>query len=60
MTSFRENLIDRMIRIYGYESKITINFCRICETWEDNSWNNKCLSIMVQSHEAAPVFLEEE
>ena len=60
MTNFRESLIDRMIRIYGYEHEIVINFCHICETWEDNSWNNKCLSILVQSHEAAPVVFEKE
>lgn len=58
MTKFRESLIDRMIRIYGYEHKIVLDFCHLCEAWEDNDWNNKCLAILVESHEAEPVFEE--
>jgi hypothetical protein len=58
MTKFRESLIDRMIRIYGYEHKIVLDFCRLCEAWENNDWNNKRLAILVESHEAEPVFEE--
>lgn len=58
MTKFRESLIDRMIRIYGYEHKIVLDFCRLCEAWENNDWNNKSLAILVESHEAEPVFEE--
>ena len=59
MTNFRENLIDRMIRIYGYENPIVIEFCRMCESWEVNDWNNKCLAVLVDSHEAYPVVFED-
>ncbi len=48
----RENLMDRMIRIYGYENPIVIEFCRLCEEWEENDWNNKVLEILVSAHEA--------
>lgn len=48
----RENLMDRMIRIYGYENPIVIEFCRLCEEWEENDWNNKVLTILVEAHEA--------
>ena len=59
MTNFRENLIDRMIRIYGFENPIVIEFCRMCEAWEENDWNNKCLAVLVASHEESPIFDEE-
>ena len=60
MTKFRESLVNRMSRIYGYENKIVIDFCHLCEAWENNDWNNKCLAVLVESHEADPVIFEEE
>ena len=60
MTKFRESLADRLIYLYGYENKIVIDFCRLCEAWADNDWNNKCLAVLVESHEADPVIFEEE
>ena len=54
MTAYRENLIDRMIAIYGLENPIVIEFARMCETWEDNEWNDKVMRIMVEAHEASP------
>ena len=59
MTKFRENLIDRMIKIYGYEHEIVLEFCRLCENWESNVWNDKCLEIVVEAHEAEPMIFEE-
>ena len=59
MTNFRENLLDRMIRIYGLENPIVIDFAEWCERWEENEWNNKALTILVEAHEADPVFLED-
>ena len=56
MSAYRENLIDRMIRIYGFEDPIIINFCAYCENWENNDWNDKILTILVESHEANPIF----
>ena len=50
----RENLIDRMIAIYGFENPIVIRFCRMCEDWEDNNWNNTILRLLVEAHEADP------
>lgn len=54
MSEIRENYIDRMIAIYGLENPIVIEFCRLCENWEDNSWNNKILQLLVEAHEADP------
>ena len=56
MSKNRENLIDRMIRIYGFENKIVIDFAHLCETWEENKWNNTVLRLLVEAHEADPVF----
>ena len=55
MTTYRENLIDRMIRLYGYESQIVIDFARLCETWKVNKRNDTTLRMLVESHEADPV-----
>ncbi len=55
MTSYRENLIDRMIRLYGYEDKIVIDFAHLCETWKVNKRNDTTLRMLVESHEADPV-----
>ena len=59
MTKFRESLIDRMCRIYGFEKPIVIECARLCEYWEENAWNNKLLTILVEVHEAEPYFEED-
>ena len=54
MSEIRENYIDRMCRIYGLENPIVIEFCRLCEMWEENEWNDKVLRYLVEAHEASP------
>lgn len=56
----RENLMNRMINLYGFESPITIEFCRLCERWADTEENNKSLKLLVESHEADPQWFDEE
>lgn len=51
MNAKRENLIDRMIRIYGFENPIVIDFCRLCES---TIITDKDLEVVVQSHEEHP------
>lgn len=51
MSELRENYAERMIAIYGLEDSIVIQFCHLCETWADNSWNDKVLQILVEAHE---------
>lgn len=60
MTAYRESLVNRMIRVYGFEDKIVLDFARMCEKWANNDWNNKCLAILVASHEADPVYCGED
>ena len=43
-----EKLIDRMIRIYGYENPVVIEFCGFCEENPDT----KILETIVKHHEA--------
>lgn len=52
----RENLIDHMIRIYGFEHPIVIQFAELCERMENTEANDKALMMLVESHEENPVF----
>ena len=55
MSTMRENLIDRMVRIYGFEHPVVIQFTDLCERWKDTKENDKVLRIIVESHEEFPV-----
>lgn len=46
--NIRENLIDRMIRIYGFENPVTIEFAEMCE---NPKWDTHLLETIVKSHE---------
>ena len=52
----RENLIDRMIRIYGFEHPIVIQFAELYERMADTEYNNKALITLVKAHEENPAF----
>lgn len=52
----RENLIDRMIRIYGFEHPVVIQFAELCERMADTEENNKTLMLLVEAHEEYPAF----
>ena len=55
MNTMRKNLIDRMVRIYGFEHPVVIQFTELCERWKDTKDNDKVLRIIVESHEEFPV-----
>lgn len=59
MTTYREHLIDRMIHIYGLKDSIVIQFAGMCEKYANNSWNDDVLRLLVEAHEADPVFKED-
>ena len=59
MTTYRENLIDRMTRIYGLEDPIVIQFANMCEKYANNAWNDDVLRLLVEAHEADSVFEED-
>ena len=50
MNKYREQLVDRMIHIYGYENEIVIKFCEICEKDPDNAELDKMCELFVSSH----------
>jgi len=60
MNELRENLIDRMIRIYGFEDPVVISFCRLCESWPEGEEWDKGLDTLVKCHEECPVIEDEE
>ena len=60
MNKIREQLADRMIRLYGFESPITIDFCRLCEEWADTEAHDNALATLVKCHEEEPQCFEEE
>lgn len=54
MSEYRKQLVDRMIRIYGYENEIVIKFCEVCERNPDDAeWDRVC-ELLVSSHEKSP------
>lgn len=59
MTTYRESLLDRMTRIYGLEDPIVIQFAGMCEKYANNPWNDDVLRLLVEAHEADPVFEED-
>ena len=59
LSQFRENLLTRIIRIYGFEHKITIWFAQLLEDQEENEINNKMLEMMVEHHEKSPIVDED-
>ena len=60
MNELRENLIDRMIKIYGFENPIVIRFCDLCENYGEGDWNDKILTLLVEAHETKPYNPEDE
>lgn len=55
MTKTREQLVDRMIAIYGFESPIVIEFAHLCETHSESNFENLFLEHIVKAHEEYPV-----
>lgn len=54
MNPMRENLLDRMIKIYGFEHPIVITFAKQCERWEDTAIYDTILRLAVEAHEKYP------
>ena len=55
-----EQLIERMVHIYGFENHIVIEFCKLCEAWEDIEDRDHLLEVIVKSHEEFPQFDDED
>ncbi len=54
MSDYRKNLVDRMIRLYGFENETVILFANMAEKYIDSKeWDNMML-MLVEAHEAHP------
>ena len=63
MTNFRDDLLTRMIHIYGFEHPLVVQFAKCCEAYTTPDlapmWD-KCLETLVECHEEHPYNPEEE
>lgn len=59
MNTNREEMLDRMIAVYGLEHPVTIQFAHLCETLEVNGWNDYLLEVLVKAHEESPNYEED-
>ncbi len=48
-----EQLMDRMIALYGFENELTIQFCELCEK---NVFSYDALAVLVEAHEKYPMY----
>lgn len=60
MTELRENLVDRIIRIYGFEHPIAISIAHLCETYPQGEQWDRCLTALVECHEECPYYGDDE
>jgi len=60
MSEFRNELLGRMIRIYGFESPLTIDFAWMCERYPAGEAYDKTLRIVVECNEAHPYISDDE
>lgn len=60
MNEQREQLINRMIKLYGHENEIVIGFASMCERFDATEDNDKLLTVLVEAHEADPVIEEND
>ena len=60
MTENRQKLLDRMIKIYGYEHSIVINFAKKLESFENCEENDMMLKSFVEYHEKKPCTEDDE
>lgn len=53
----KEQLLDRMIRIYGFEHEAVIAFAKLVE---NDTFTDEMLEVIVKAHEAFEDLIEEE
>ena len=61
MTELRENLLDRIIRVYGFEHKLTIWFAEQCEKYQqDNKDVDELLTEIARIYVQRPYYFDED
>ena len=66
MNDYRADLLHRMIKIYGFEHPLVVQFAISCECYryEDDCslarmWDD-CLKVLVECHEKCPCYDDED
>ena len=54
MSTLREELLTRMIRVYGFEHPLTLMYGDLLERLDDTTENDEYLVFLVESHEHYP------
>lgn len=60
MLPYREEYLTRMIRLYGYEHPVVIQYAHLLETYEENEWNKTILRLLLEAHEETPLWAMED
>lgn len=59
MNEFRKNLVNEIIKLYGLEHPITIDFAKTCESFPcGEQWDN-ALSTLCKAHLEYPLVFED-
>ena len=45
----REEMQNRLIKALGFEHPAVVEFYRLCDEYDDNAWNNRCLFGMFEA-----------
>lgn len=53
MTKAREEMVNRMIKRYGFEDKRTIEIARACEMYREGVWGDAIIEEMIKAYEEA-------
>ena len=51
----RNELIDRMVRLYGFGNPIVTEFSNMCKHWTQDEDHTHLLEVLVVSHEQFPI-----
>ena len=60
MLAYREEYLTRMIRLYGYEHPVVVQYTHLLETFEENEWNRTVLRLLLEAHEKTPLRVMED
>lgn len=59
MTAYRQKLLDRMIKIYGFEHPLVIDYATLCENFPQGEWDSLLLEIAMH-YERNPIIESDE
>lgn len=55
----RQAMLDKMIKIYGFEHEVTVAFAGMLENWDDTKECDKALEMILITHKEHSVMLDE-